>query len=68
MWPLVIEGESIELEEGEALVYAGCDQYHWRPSFYKGEGMAQVFLHYVNQNGIYRNHAYDQIHKKEIYG
>ena len=68
MWPLVIEGESIELEEGEALIYAGCDQYHWRPSFYKGEGMAQVFLHYVNQNGIYRNHAYDQIHKKEIYG
>ena len=36
--------------------------------FYKGEGMAQVFLHYVNQNGIYRNHAYDQIHKQENYG
>ena len=49
-------------------MYAGCDQYHWRPSFYKGEGMAQVFFHYVNQNGIYRNHAYDQIHKQETYG
>ena len=67
-WPLIVEGDSIELEEGEALVYAGCDQYHWRPSFYKGEGMAQVFFHYVNQNGIYRNHAYDQIHKQETYG
>ena len=30
---------------------------------YKGEGMAQVFLHYVDQNGPYKNHAYDQIGK-----
>jgi hypothetical protein len=33
---------------------------HWRPGIYKGEGMAQVFLHYVNQNGINKKYAYDQ--------
>lgn len=62
-WPLIIEGEKIELKEGEALLYAGCDQEHGRPGVYEGEGMAQVFLHYVNQNGPYKDHAYDMIEK-----
>lgn len=60
-WPLIIEGNSFELEEGDALLYAGCDQIHGRPGVYKGEGMAQVFLHYVNQNGPNKKHAYDAI-------
>ena len=64
-WPIVVEGTSFELEEGDAVLYAGCDQEHERPGIYKGEGMAQVFLHYVNQNGIYKNHAYDQIKKRD---
>ena len=58
-WPIVIEGTSFELEEGDAVLYAGCDQKHWRSGVYKGEGMAQVFFHYVNKNGIYQNYAYD---------
>lgn len=63
-WPIVIEGTSFELEEGDAVLYAGCDQKHWRPNVYKGEGMAQVFLHYVNQNGPFTHHAYDNYYKK----
>ena len=62
-WPIVVEGTSFELEEGDAILYAGCDQEHWRPGVYKGEGMAQVFLHYVNKNGTNKNHAYDQLNK-----
>ena len=64
-WPIVVEGTSFELEEGDAVLYAGCDQEHLRPGIYKGEGMAQVFFHYVNQNGIYKNHAYDQLNKNK---
>jgi len=60
-WPIVVEGTSFELQEGDAVLYAGCDQEHWRPGTYKGEGMAQVFFHYVNQTGPNKNHAYDQI-------
>ena len=60
-WPIVVEGTSFEIEEGDAILYAGCDQEHWRPGIYKGEGMAQVFFHYVNQVGPNKNHAYDQI-------
>tara|TARA_R110000868_G_scaffold286897_1_gene547320 strand:+ start:1105 stop:1635 length:531 start_codon:yes stop_codon:yes gene_type:complete len=64
-WPIVVEGTSFELEEGDAILYAGCDQLHERPDIYKGEGMAQVFFHYVNQNGPNRNHAYDAYYKEK---
>lgn len=63
-WPIFIEGTSFELEEGDAVLYAGCEQKHWRPGIYKGEGMAQVFLHYVNQNGPFTHHAYDKYFKE----
>ena len=58
-WPLVIEGNSYELEEGDALLYKGCTEKHWRPDVYEGEGMAQVFFHYVDKNGPFTHHAYD---------
>ena len=64
-WPIVVEGTSFELEEGDAILYAGCDQEHERPGVYKGEGMAQLFLHYVNQNGPNKDHAYDLISKNQ---
>ena len=62
-WPIVVEGKSFELKEGDAVLYAGCDQEHWRPGVYKGDGMAQVFFHYVNQNGPFKHHAYDNFLK-----
>ena len=60
-WPIIVENKSFELEEGDAVLYAGYDQEHKRPGVYKGNGMAQVFLHYVNQNGPNKQHAYDAI-------
>jgi len=62
-WPIVVGGDKFELEEGDAVLYAGCYQEHWRPGTYKGEGMAQVFLHYVNKNGPFAHHAYDRFIK-----
>jgi len=62
-WPIIVEGKSFELNEGDAVLYAGCDQKHWRPGIYKGDGMAQVFLHYVNKNGPFTHHAYDNFLK-----
>tara|TARA_R110000787_G_scaffold60870_2_gene138170 strand:- start:9 stop:524 length:516 start_codon:yes stop_codon:yes gene_type:complete len=62
-WPIIVEDKSFELEEGDALLYAGHDQKHGRPGVYKGEGMAQVFFHYVDKNGLNKEHAYDRIDK-----
>ena len=58
-WLLTIEDSSFEIEEGDALLYAGCIQKHGRPGVYKGEGMAQAFFHYVDQNGPFTHHQYD---------
>ena len=58
-WPITIDKTSFELNEGDAVLYAGCDQEHYRPGIYKGKGMAQVFFHYVNKKGPYTKHAYD---------
>jgi len=63
-WPIIVEGTEFELEEGDAVLYAGCDQEHWRPGTYKGEGLAQVFFHYVNQQGPFTHHAYDKYSKE----
>ena len=65
-WPIIVENKSFELEEGDAVLYAGYDQEHKRPGVYKGNGMAQVFLHYVNQNGPFSHHAYDNINKNSV--
>jgi hypothetical protein len=59
-WPIIIEGSTFELEEGDAVLYAGSHQEHGRPGIYKGEGMAQLFLHYVNKNGPNSEYAYDK--------
>ncbi|TMQ17938.1 MAG: hypothetical protein E6J90_17605 [Deltaproteobacteria bacterium] len=53
-WPLWIAGPtgtaSVPLNPGDGLVYRGCDCYHWREPF-TGNYLAQVFLHYVDQDG-----------------
>ncbi len=62
-WPLMVEGaagiSSIELAPGDALLYRGIECPHWRESL-EGELMAQVFLHYVDQNGPYADWKYDK--------
>jgi hypothetical protein len=49
----------ILMEVGDAVMYRGCDKYHWRNEF-KGKWQAQVFLHYVDANGKYANHKFDK--------
>jgi hypothetical protein len=58
-WPMIVEDSEFYLGEGDAVLYAGCVHNHSRPGIYKGNGMAQVFLHYVDQNGPFTHHAGD---------
>jgi len=62
-WPIFIEGKKFELNEGDAVLYNGVLQDHWRPGVYKGEGMAQVFFHYVDKKGNFNHHQYDNYFK-----
>ena len=53
-WPISIEGPngafSVSLEPGDALLYRGMECPHWREAL-ESNSLAQVFLHYVDQNG-----------------
>lgn len=40
----------MNLEAGDALLYRGIECPHWRTHF-EGDHQAQVFLHYVDQQG-----------------
>lgn len=49
-WPIFVEGKSFLLKPGDAIIYRGCEQEHWREKFY-GDWYSQLFIHYVNANG-----------------
>tara|TARA_R110002126_G_scaffold278015_1_gene424185 strand:+ start:53 stop:685 length:633 start_codon:yes stop_codon:yes gene_type:complete len=52
-WPIFVskskkmnnKGAKINLQQGDMLIYKGCEREHWREKF-KGVNSAQVFLHY----------------------
>lgn len=53
-WPIWVEHNSrsvpVSLNAGDMLVYRGTELPHWRDAF-RGQYLAQAFLHYVDQNG-----------------
>lgn len=49
----------VETEVGDAVLYKGCEIYHWREKYKEGNWQAQVFLHYVDANGPFKDHAYE---------
>ena len=59
-WPLYIEGKAIEMNKGDAVIYLGCEDEHWREVF-TGDYHLQTFFHYVDQNGPFKDHKYDKI-------
>lgn len=51
---------NISMDAGDAVVYRGCDMYHWRDEYSEGKWQAQVFLHYVDANGPNTEWIYDK--------
>jgi len=59
-WPIYMGNIPVNLEIGDAVIYKGTDVKHSRKKFY-GDYHIQTFLHYVNQNGPYKDYKGDQI-------
>lgn len=57
-WPIYMDGEPIDLEPGDGAVYLGREVKHWRKNF-AGDWQSQVFMHYVDAQGPYRNEIVD---------
>lgn len=61
-WPIWMVDTPYELEDGDAVIYRGCDLEHWRDEC-KGPAnyvLGQVFTHYVDKNGPFVEYAYDK--------
>ena len=52
-----------ELDIGDGLVYLGVEVPHSRPEMFRGDGMAQCLLHYVDQKGPFTHHKDDNYFK-----
>ena len=65
IWPIYINNTDIMLEEGDAVLYKGCEVEHWREPYTEGTKLAQVFLHYVDANGPYTEWKNDGVHRKK---
>lgn len=48
----------ITLQPGDAIIYSGMELTHWRNK-YEHNRHIQVFLHYINANGKYKEYKYD---------
>jgi len=70
VWPIYMgdkdggNASKIKMNVGDVVVYKGREKYHWRKKF-KGQWQAQVFLHYVDQNGPYTEYAWDKRQKPQ---
>lgn len=51
----------ITLKPNDGVVYKGDFLYHWR-NIYTGNKQCQAFLHYVDRNGCFQHHKYDNRH------
>jgi hypothetical protein len=62
-WPFWLEGPAgaarVDLHPGDAVLYRGIECPHWRDAF-EGEHIAQVFLHYVDQDGPHAGWRFDK--------
>tara|TARA_S200002703_G_scaffold138524_1_gene128765 strand:+ start:1479 stop:2600 length:1122 start_codon:yes stop_codon:yes gene_type:complete len=66
-WPIYMgyDGDKqncrqINMSVGDAVVYKGCEMYHWREKYVEGQWQAQVFIHYVDANGPNAAWKYDK--------
>ena len=58
-WPIKMFDTAIAIEVGDGVIYKGIEVPHSREEFL-GNWHCQVFLHYVDKNGPYRDWKYDK--------
>lgn len=68
-WPIFIsDGQPgsernvarLTMNPGDALIYRGCEKMHWRDAYTEGQWQAQIFLHFVDAQGPWRDEKYDR--------
>ena len=79
-WPIFVDGKPYGMEQGEGIIYKGCEQVHWRePLVYvpfeeDSETQqeinlvhSQVFLHYIEAGGQFDpEHKWDAFNEASL--
>jgi hypothetical protein len=68
-WPIWMVDTPYNLNDGDGVIYRGCDLEHWREPCqgYEDYRMGQVFMHYVDKNGPHSEWKYDKREHMENY-
>jgi len=68
-WEIYIEGKPYVMQNGDALLYRGCDQIHWRPK-YPNENihshLEMCFMHFVDPGHWYHTIGPKHIDSDEV--
>lgn len=62
-WPIKFNTNEYTLEQGDAALYLGCEIPHSRDDYEPEDPdswVCQVFLHYVDSEGPYKDYKYDE--------
>ena len=64
-WPIWMqygdaEPTKVTLNPGDAVIYKGCEVYHWRNKMIHAKVNAQFMLHYVEKNGPFTEYHWDK--------
>ena len=64
-YPIYLEGQRVDLAEGDGLLYNGIEQPHWREECKGPDGYysGQVFLHFVYADGKHADQVGDKINR-----
>ena len=57
-WSIYMGRKALNLGPGDGCLYRGCDIEHSRKEF-KGQEYVQVFLHYVDSEGPFKDYVHD---------
>ena len=60
-WSFWIENKEIVLDKSDGIIYLGNEKSHWRNPWKgdKDQWQAQLFLHYVDEEGLFKKWKYD---------
>lgn len=64
-WPIWMqhgddEPTKVVLAPGDAVIYKGCEVYHWRNTMKRARVNAQFMLHYVAKDGPFAEYQWDK--------
>lgn len=68
-WDLYIEGNPYTMEDGDAVLYLGNDNFHWRPKFptnNPNDYLEMCFLHFVEPGHWYLENGPKWIDTEEV--